>query len=131
MKKLLSVFLIAVLFAASFTVSVGAMHRTEDIITLTVENDSDKPDVSEDDSANVQPSDATEEQNNDANNENNQAKPIEGTAFEKVFQVFFIVIMSIGVLGLPLYFWLNSKRKNALREYDENKDQDGENDDKQ
>ena len=131
MKKILSVFLVAILFAASFTVNVGAKNRNDGIAVFTVQNGFDKPTASEGDFVNVQPSDALEEQNNDANNENNQMKPIESTAFEKVFQVFFIVIMSIGVLGLPLYFWLNSKKKKALEEYYENIDREDENGDQQ
>ncbi len=30
---------------------------------------------------------------------------------EKVFQIIFLVVMSLGILGLPVYFVLNARRK--------------------
>lgn len=38
------------------------------------------------------------------------------SAFEKVFQVIFIAVMSIGVLGLPAYFYLESRKKRIAKE---------------
>ena len=40
-------------------------------------------------------------------------------AFETVFEIIFIVIMTIGILGLPAYFWLNTRRKRLAQEYEE------------
>ena len=34
-----------------------------------------------------------------------------------VFQVLFIAIMSIGVLGFPLYLYLNSRKKRIYAEH--------------
>ena len=39
---------------------------------------------------------------------------------ETAIQIVFLVIMSVGILGLPLYFVLNSRRKRLLEEYEEN-----------
>ncbi len=39
---------------------------------------------------------------------------------ETAIQIVFLVIMSIGILGLPLYFVLNSRRRRLLEEYEEN-----------
>lgn len=38
---------------------------------------------------------------------------------DKVFSTITIVVMSIGILGLPAYFWLNSRKKRLLAEYEE------------
>lgn len=40
--------------------------------------------------------------------------------FDKIFQVLYIVIMTVGILGLPFYFWLLSRKKRLLSEYEEN-----------
>ena len=46
---------------------------------------------------------------------------------DKVFQTTSVVIMTIGILGLPAYFLLNSRKKRLLREYEEaNNKQNGE-----
>lgn len=45
----------------------------------------------------------------------------ETTVLEKVFQVFFVIIMSIGIFGLPAFYWLNSRKKRIMAEFDENK----------
>lgn len=47
-------------------------------------------------------------------------------AFEKVVRIIFIIIMSVGILGLPLYFWLNSRRKRIIAEYEENSQENSE-----
>ena len=39
--------------------------------------------------------------------------------FETIFQVISVVIMSIGILGLPAYFWLNARKKRLMQEYEE------------
>lgn len=38
---------------------------------------------------------------------------------DKVFQIVFLIIMSVGVLGLPLYYFLNSRRQRIIAEFDE------------
>lgn len=57
---------------------------------------------------------------------------------DKVFQIFFIAVMTIGLVGLPAYFVLENRRKRILRESEndndnendnENETPDGENDD--
>ena len=40
---------------------------------------------------------------------------------EKVFQVIFVAVMSIGILGLPVYLLLNARKKHLNEEYLENK----------
>lgn len=48
----------------------------------------------------------------------------ESGGFEKVFQILFIVIMTVGVAGLPLYYILNArKNKNAKEDRDESDDE--------
>ena len=97
--------------------------------TFTVENDPDKVvDVSEQESADentsgevsVDASDVANGESDTSDVSDSTAK--ESSAFEKVFQVLFIVIMTVGVLGLPFYFWLNSKKKRALNEAEESDD---------
>ena len=39
--------------------------------------------------------------------------------FDKVFQILSLVIMTVGILGLPLYFWLITRKKRLLKEYEE------------
>ncbi len=39
-----------------------------------------------------------------------------------VFQILFVAVMSIGILGLPLYFYLAFRRKRIIEESKENKD---------
>ena len=48
--------------------------------------------------------------------------------FEKIFQFLFLLIMTIGILGLPLFYYLNARKKRLLDEYQKN-DQDNDNDD--
>lgn len=43
---------------------------------------------------------------------------------EKIFQILFILIMSVGILGLPLYFVLLARKKRIVSEFDENTDAD-------
>ena len=102
----------------------------EDVCTATVENDPSKSETitSNDASENTVSEgtvsgDATSE---DASNSAN-AEPTEASGFEKVIQVIFIAIMTIGIVGLPVYYWLNSKKKKALEEYNEANGDDGEN----
>lgn len=45
---------------------------------------------------------------------------------ETAIQIVFLVIMSIGILGLPLYFVLNSRRRRLLEEYEENQSKENE-----
>ena len=40
---------------------------------------------------------------------------------ETIFQVIFVIIMTMGILGLPVYFWLNARRKRLNAEYEQNK----------
>lgn len=47
------------------------------------------------------------------------AAPANASALDKAFGTFTIVVMSIGILGLPAYFWLNSRKKRLLAEYEE------------
>lgn len=37
-----------------------------------------------------------------------------------IFQVLFVAIMSIGILGLPLFFLLNSRKKRIYKESSDN-----------
>ena len=37
-----------------------------------------------------------------------------------IFQVLFVAIMSIGILGLPLFFVLNSRKKRIYKESADN-----------
>ena len=104
----------------------------EDVVTLTVENDPDKVvDVSEQESADENTSGEVSVDASDAANGESDTSDVSGStakessAFEKVFQVLFIVIMTVGVLGLPFYFWLNSKKKKALQEAEESDDELG------
>ncbi len=39
-----------------------------------------------------------------------------------IFQIMFIAIMSIGILGLPLYFYLMSRKKRIIEESKQNSD---------
>ena len=40
----------------------------------------------------------------------------------KIFQGLFVGVMTIGLIGLPAYFWLNARRNRLLREYKETND---------
>ena len=40
------------------------------------------------------------------------------SAFEKVFQVFFVIIMTVGLIGLPLFYYLDKRRRRIAKEYD-------------
>lgn len=55
----------------------------------------------------------------------------ETTVGEKIVQVIFIIVMTTGVIGLPLYFWLNKRKKAIAAEYDgsDKKDRPDEEDD--
>ncbi len=50
--------------------------------------------------------------------------------FEKIVQVVFIIIMSMGILGLPVYYWLISRKKRAAdnEEEDDSETADSETD---
>ena len=41
-----------------------------------------------------------------------------------IFQVLFVAIMSIGILGLPLFFVLNSRKKRIYKETADNSSDD-------
>ena len=49
--------------------------------------------------------------------------------FEKIFQVLFLLIMTVGILGLPLFYYLNARKKKLLDEYSDANDPDNDNDD--
>lgn len=102
MKKALTFLLITALFTALFTFHASASPDSADASIVSAE--------------------ASEENDTESTGE---AVAKEGTAVEKVFQVLFMVIMTVGIVGLPLHFWLNARKKNALNEYNEsNEDED-------
>jgi flagellar basal body-associated protein FliL len=115
MKKLLSIMLVAILLVAVLAIPASAMHWEEG------ETNSTASDAVTDESVTDRSADG--ESGEDGSTDVSDKK--ESTAFEKVFQVIMIVIMSIGVLGLPLYFWLNSRKKRLLSEYNESNGDDG------
>lgn len=41
---------------------------------------------------------------------------------EKIFQVVSVVIMTFGIVGLPAYFFLDSRRKRLAEEFEEKND---------
>ena len=43
---------------------------------------------------------------------------------DTVFQILFILIMSIGILGLPLYFYLIARRNRIVNGFSQDKDDD-------
>ena len=45
-----------------------------------------------------------------------------------IFQVLFVAIMSIGILGLPLFFYLNARKRRIYKESPEMQ-KDNDNDD--
>ncbi len=112
--------------------SLGLMP--EDELTVTVENNPDKPDTSTDSSVpegtvsedNASEDNASQEASAEGSDDESTAEPVESSTVEKVFQILFIVIMTVGIVGLPAYYWLNSRRKKALEEYNENQN-NGEN----
>lgn len=106
MKKFLSILLMIFLLTSLFTFHASA-----------------SPDSAE---ASIVSAEASEENDTESTGE---AVAKEGTAVEKVFQVLFMVIMTVGILGLPLYFWLNARKKNALKEYNENNEDEDEDED--
>lgn len=55
----------------------------------------------------------------------------ESTAFEKVFQTASVVIMTIGVVGLPVYFWLNWRKRRVASETDDSSESDVDNESKE
>lgn len=115
MKKLLSIMLVATLLVAVLAIPASAMHWEEG------ETNSTASEAVTDESVTDRSADG--ESGEDESTDVSDKK--ESTAFEKVFQVIMIVIMSIGVLGLPLYFWLNSRKKRLLSEYNESNGDDG------
>ena len=115
MKKLLSIMLVAILLVAFLAIPASAMHWEEG------ETNSTASDAVTDESVTDRSADGESAENESTDVSDKK----ESTAFEKVFQVIMIVIMSIGVLGLPLYFWLNSRKKRLLSEYNESNGDDG------
>ncbi len=101
MKKLISIFLAVVVLSALFTVYAGATSQVEGVNSVGGDAEAQSVDISD---------------------ESSEPVVREVSAFEKVFQVMFIAIMSIGLLGLPYYFWVNSKKNKANREYAESND---------
>lgn len=63
-------------------------------------------DVSEDGSDNAEPQEGSQEEKKEL------------SAFEKVFQVFFVIIMTVGLIGLPLFYYLDKRRRRIAKEYD-------------
>lgn len=55
----------------------------------------------------------------DTSVESNAQQTTEASAFEKVFQILFMIIMSVGLLGLPAFYWLNSRKRRLLKEFEE------------
>lgn len=53
------------------------------------------------------------------NTDNNEGLNV----FEKIIQVVFIIIMSMGILGLPVYYWLLSRKKRAADKEEEDEDE--------
>lgn len=47
---------------------------------------------------------------------------------ENVFQILFLIIMSFGILGLPVYFVLNARKKRIASEYEQQKEAEPDND---
>ena len=127
--------------------SLGLMP--EDDLTVTVENNPNKPDTSTDSSVpegtvsednaseddasegtasegTVSEDNASQEASAEGSDDESTAEPVESSTVEKVFQILFIVIMTVGIVGLPVYYWFNSKKK-AMNTTDENEDNGGEN----
>jgi cobalamin biosynthesis protein CobT len=121
----------------------------EDDLTVTVENNPNKPDTSTDSSVpegtvsednaseddasegtasegTVSEDNASQEASAEGSDDESTAEPVESSTVEKVFQILFIVIMTVGIVGLPVYYWFNSKKK-AMNTTDENEDNGGEN----
>ena len=48
------------------------------------------------------------------------------SAYEKFFEVFSLVVMSIGLFGLPVYFVLNSRRNKLIKEQEYSEDNEEE-----
>lgn len=48
--------------------------------------------------------------------------------FDKVFQILFLAIMSIGILGLPLYYYLNYRRKRLMSDFEKEQEKEKDND---
>ncbi len=57
--------------------------------------------------------------------EGSAAPTAEEPFINKIFQGFFVGVMTIGLIGLPAYFWLNARRNRLLREYKENNNDNG------
>lgn len=51
--------------------------------------------------------------------EGESSQPVDEPIANKMSQVFFVSVMTIGLIGLPVYFWLNARRNRLLREYNE------------
>ncbi len=47
-----------------------------------------------------------------------------GSVVDHISQAIFIAVMSIGILGLPAYFWLNARRNKLLREFNDDESND-------
>ena len=58
--------------------------------------------------------------------EGSEAVQVEEPFVNKIFQGIFVGVMTIGLIGLPAYFWLNARRNRLLREYKENKENEQE-----
>ncbi len=77
--------------------------------------------------AHPQESDESSETNEETSQDDNTTPA--PNAFEKVVQVIFVIIMSMGILGLPLYFWLNSRKKRIAESDPEKSNNDDETED--
>ena len=65
--------------------------------------------------------DSSETENSEQNTDNSEKTT---SAFEKVFQVLFVIIMSMGILGLPVYYWLNARKKRIAEANDDDDSDD-------
>ncbi len=86
-----------------------------DVIEKTVKNSRDElkksynsPSVEE-----GAPESNSQDSESESNNEN------KSNGVERVFQILFIVIMTIGVAGLPLYYFLNTRKNRIAKENQE------------
>ena len=62
----------------------------------------------------------------ESESESSVPEETETKPFEKFFMVFMVVIMTIGIVGLPLYYFLNNRKKRLLKEYKERKNDEPE-----
>lgn len=49
------------------------------------------------------------QENDEASSNDDETNEL--SVFERIVQIFFIIVMTVGVLGLPVYYWLNARKK--------------------